>query len=520
MKSRFVKWMAVALVPLAILGCQKKETNGGGESVSKAGQTFTILAGSELKDVESLVQAFGMQNNVQVQFKYTGSLDAVDELAANNYDAAWLSHGKYLQLVPEMKSKIKASEKTMYSRVVLGVKPEKMKELGWANGKTSWKDILKAVEQGKFKFAMTNPTGSNSGFVSLVGLAAALSGKGDALEESDIPEKELSQFFKGQSVTAGSSGFLADKFAADPNKADALINYESVIRSLKDRVALTVLVPKEGVVTADYPLMRLTEEPGKTAFYNELIQYLRSAPAQKEIAQNTGRTPLSGDDSAEIVNELPFPGNLKVIEAVLRGFLDVYSKPAVSYFVVDTSGSMANYGRLTELQKSLLTLSQGDGTVGGRFASFKNRESITLVSFSNEISAPKDFELSQDKAANAEQLGQFATAVRQLSAGGGTAIYSAISSVYGKAQAQMAKGDKTVSIVLLTDGANNSGMSHREFMTALQSGGEPRVPVYTILYGEGNAQELSELAQATGANVFDARKAGLKKIMKSIRAYQ
>lgn len=524
MKSQFVKWMALALMPLAMMGCERKQgpNNESGNLLSSSsyGQTFTILAGSELKDVESLVQAFGMQKNVQVQFKYTGSLDAVDELAAKSYDSAWLSHGKYLQLVPEMKSQIKASEKTMYSRVVLGVKPEKMSELGWANGKTNWKDILKAVEQGKFKFAMTNPTGSNSGFVSLVGLAASLSGKGDALEESDIPEKELSVFFKGQSMTAGSSGFLADKFVAESAKADALINYESVIKSIQDKVKLTVLIPKEGVVTADYPLMRLTGDTEKTAFYNELVAYLRSPEVQKDIAQRTGRTPLLGDDSTDIINELPFPGNLKVIEAVLQGFLDVYSKPAVSYFVVDTSGSMDNYGRLVELQKSLLTLSEGDGTVGGRFASFKNRESIGLVSFSNQVSAPQTFELTNDKVANTAELGKFANSVRSLYAGGGTAIYSAISSVYGDAQAKLAKGDKTVSIVLLTDGSNNSGMSHREFLRMVNQMGEPKVPVYTILYGEGNSSELSEVAQVTGGNVFDARKAGLKKVMKSIRAYQ
>ena len=255
MFKRILALLAVSIAALILSACDNT-TQGGAAATAAApaGPVFRILAGSELKDIAPLVSGFGNRNGVTVQFDYTGSLDAVDRLSdTHSYDAVWVSHGKYLQLVPGVKSQIKAAEKTMYSRVVLGVRAPVAKRLGWQSGKTTWEDVIKAAQTGKFRFAMTNPTASNTGFVALVGLAAELSGKGDALEVKDIPEDRLKAFFASQSMTSGSSGTLADQFVAQPDAADGLINYESVIRTLNARAGqnLTVIVPKEGVITAD-----------------------------------------------------------------------------------------------------------------------------------------------------------------------------------------------------------------------------------------------------------------------------
>lgn len=520
MKMVLKAWLFVMTL-VVMTACSPQGSNG--TTSSAQGPAFRILAGSELKDVAPLVVAFGQSQGVTVQFEYTGSLDAVDTLGnAHNFDAVWVSHGKYLQLVPQVMSQMKASEKTMYSRVVLGVKPEKARELGWNLAKAnqvSWHDVLAAVKAGKLRLAVTNPAGSNTGFVTLVGVASELSGKGDALEEKDIPTAALKDLFSGVTLTSGSSGDLADKFKADTSRADAIVNYEASIAQLqKSGVSLEVVIPKEGVITADYPLM-LLKQSGQQAFYDKLIAYVRSDAAQQSIARDTFRTPLAGDGSGVVVNELPFPNSVKVVDALLRSFMDEYSRPASSFFVLDTSGSM-NGERISDLKNAMYTLAQGDGSVSGRFAAFRAREHIFVTSFSNVVQPTQSFELSTDAAQNRQLLNTLAQRVNGLSADGGTAIYDALMSVYQKAQAEMRSGKRNASIVLLTDGDNNTGMRFEEFAARVADLGTPRVPVYAILYGEGNVQEMNDLASRTGGKTFDARTMKLKSVMKTIRAYQ
>ncbi len=93
----------------------------------------------------------------------------------------------------------------------------------------TWKDIADAAKAGKFTFGMTNPTSSNTGLTATIGLAAALAKNPDALTEADLKNPRLSDFFKGQSLTSGSSGWLAEAYERDQSKVDGIINYESVL---------------------------------------------------------------------------------------------------------------------------------------------------------------------------------------------------------------------------------------------------------------------------------------------------
>ena len=104
---------------------------------------------------------------------------------------------------------------------------------GWAgNPDVTWKDIAAKARAGQLGYGMTNPAASNSGFSALVGVAAAMAGTGDALRTEDVDERGLTVFFNGQTLTAGSSGWLADGFVTGQAKLDGLINYESVLLGL------------------------------------------------------------------------------------------------------------------------------------------------------------------------------------------------------------------------------------------------------------------------------------------------
>jgi Ca-activated chloride channel family protein len=47
-----------------------------------------------------------------------------------------------------------------------------------------------------------------------------------------------------------------------------------------------------------------------------------------------------------------------------------------------------------------------------------------------------------------------------------------------------------------------------------------RVRVFTVLFGEGNAGELKDLAEMTGGRAFDSRATPLALMFKGIRGYQ
>ena len=193
----------LTLFALLLAGCGKQDNAAAPPDPAN---TLSVLAGSELKDIEPLLPALTQATGITLQMRYVGTLEAVEKLQAGEaVDAAWLASNRYAMLVPDARARIAASERTMLTPVVLGLKDRKATELGWKNNpNVTWKDIAQAAAQGQFTFGMTSPASSNTGFSALLGLAAALSGKGDALEEKDIDAKRLAAFFKAQRLTAGS----------------------------------------------------------------------------------------------------------------------------------------------------------------------------------------------------------------------------------------------------------------------------------------------------------------------------
>src|SRR5262249_34091458 len=157
-----------------------------------------------------------------------------------------------------------------------------------------WRDVATAAKDGKLRFAMTNPSASNSGFTALLGVASAFAGSADAVSSKDV-DGRLKELFAGQKLTAGSSGWLADAYVSHQDTLDGMINYESVLLSLngsgKLHDPLRLIYPAEGIVTANYPLLLLNDK--KKDDYDKLVAYLTSADFQKLITKDTLRRPVT-----------------------------------------------------------------------------------------------------------------------------------------------------------------------------------------------------------------------------------
>jgi hypothetical protein len=114
--------LAATALALLVAACGKGDPDAG----ASAGQTLTVLAGSELRDIEPMLPDLRRATGVDLKMTYSGTLDAVEQLQAGApFDVAWLPSGRYAQLVPEVRKRIVATERTMTTPVVLGLKASK-----------------------------------------------------------------------------------------------------------------------------------------------------------------------------------------------------------------------------------------------------------------------------------------------------------------------------------------------------------------------------------------------------------
>jgi Ca-activated chloride channel family protein len=381
-------------------------------------------------------------------------------------------------------------------------------------------------------------------------VAAALAGTSDALRSSDISPAALTSFFSGQALTAGSSGFLSDAYVrSQDSQADlppaaaggsahspgrfgpvaGMINYESVLLSLnasgKLREPLTLVYPKDGIVTADYPLMLL--RPDKRALYQRAVSWLRLPATQRRLEADTARRPAVPGVPLDLrfpgatLTELPFPASEQVANDLLAAYLDKFRRPTHAIFLLDVSGSMAG-ARLAALKAALRGLSGTDQSLSGQFTRFRAREKITIVTFASRVYDNRDFTVD-DPSPGSPGLKAVDDFVDHLQVRDATAIYSALDAGYEAAGAALAADPSYLtSIVLMTDGENNAGASPESF-EAYYRGLRPAargVRTFTIGFGDADLSVLRRISDETGGALFDARTGSLSDVFKDIRGYQ
>jgi Ca-activated chloride channel family protein len=526
-RSRFARSLAAGLCVLSLATA----CSGGG--TDKKGGTLRILAGSELTDLGPILAQAKKDIGVTVKLDYAGTLAGVqrvlDGTASRDHDAIWFSSNRYLALHPEAQGRLGPSVKIMSSPVLLGLRTSVARRLGWDKARPTWSAIAAAASAGKFTYGMTNPVSSNSGFSALVGVAAALSGTGAALDGPTISRvaPRLRGFFAAQRLTSGSSGWLSDTYAADPGRTDGLINYESVLLTLNASrrlpEPLTLVYPADGVVTADYPLTQLASASGPSAdAFRRLTDYLRRPAVQRQIMARTHRRPVVPQvrTSAEFgaqPPELPFPGRADAADALIDAYFNRLRRPARTVYVLDVSGSMRGT-RLASLKAALTALTGADTSLSGRFQRFHDREEVTLLPFSSRPGRPDTYVVPP--SSSSAELAKIRDSAQALTAGGSTAIYESLEKAYSVIGEK--SDDRITSIVLMSDGESNQGATAADFRDWY--GRQPlalrRVPVFAILFGESATGEMNGLAAPTHGKVFDARLQSLSAVFGEIRGYQ
>ncbi|MFJ9813729.1 substrate-binding domain-containing protein [Streptomyces sp. NPDC101151] len=514
MTRRTARVLALLATTAALLTACTAEEQQDDTSAPKPG-TLRVLASSELSDMTAVFDRVRKDTGVTIRPTYMGTLDAVDLLARGKadgaYDALWLSSDDYLRLRPDAAKKVLSETPVMSSPVAIGVKPATVQTLGWKPEQVTWSQIEQAVQDGRLTYGMTDPARSNSGFSTLVSVASALSGAQSALTDADVAKAtpRLKEFFKGQKLTSGSSGWLATAYRRR-GTVDALLNYESVLKGIP---GLTVIHPRDGVVTADYPFSSLTATDARTREdVRKVTADLRTDAVQKLITGTTHRRPVvasvppaSGLDTGRR-RELPFPGSRSVADGLLHSYENELRRPSRTVYVLDTSGSMEG-DRLAALKTALSGLT-GD---------FRDREEVTLMPFGSDVKSVRTHVVDPGNPKGG------ADAIRRdteaLEADGNTAIYTSLEKAYGHLGADR---DTFTSIVLMTDGENTAGAKARDFDDFYRrlTGARRDIPVFPILFGDSDRSELARIADLTGGRLFDARQGSLDGAFEEIRGYQ
>ena len=226
------------------------------------------------------------------------------------------------------------------------------RRLGWDKRPPTWAQIAAAAGANKLSYAMSNPATSDAGFSTLGAAATALS-DGGSLEvaEIDAMAPRLRRLFSAQRLTSNSAAELTEAYvkqAGKPGAPQGLVGYESALMSLnaskKLAKPLTVVIPADGTVSADFPMSLLarTRPQARTA-YTVLTDWLRSPAGQKMIMDKTSRRPVAAGVAPakkfgkRMLVELPFPARRPVLDRLLVTYLNSARRETQSIYVLDLS---------------------------------------------------------------------------------------------------------------------------------------------------------------------------------------
>ncbi len=496
------------------------------------GETLRILSGSENAELSAILDECEKQTGVKVEMTYKGSVDIMQELknGAPDYDAVWTASSLWISLGDE-KHIVKHDKSVCTTPVIFGIKKSIAERLGFTDGEVSIKDILGAIESGELSFCMTSATQSNSGASAYIGFLYALLGKSSALTDDDLSDPAISEQIKsllsGVERSSGSSGWLEDMFLA--GDYDAMVNYECLIidadRKLTEsgREPLYAVYPYDGLSIADSPLGYLDHgDSGKEQAFLKVQDYLLSDEAQNAIEATGRRISLNsvseqnksvfnaewGIDTDRILSPITMP-SADVLMNALNLWQSSFRKPSLTVYCLDYSGSMSGEGNAQlvnamsqvllqeNAERNLLQAGTGDINVVVTF------DSHVLNVYSCENSEP-------DELANLYQ------SVCDELTGGGTDIYTAAQYAIELIQGKYDASDYTTAVILMTDGASVT-LNKPDFEDFYRESGTD-IPVFSIMFGSAQREQLDEIAALTNARVFDGRE-DLVGAFRSVKGY-
>ncbi len=527
----------IILATLLLAGCGSMKSSpsnntqsGAADFVAGQGEVIRIVSGSENEELEPIIEEYAKGHNVQIQMDYIGSLEIMNMLGQENidYDAVWPASSIWISM-GDVNHRLKHVQSISTTPVVFGIKESKAKELGLLRDDVHIADIVELIEDGRLSFAMTSATQSNSGASAYLAFLTALAGGGEVLTTDDLNDQALqgkiSALLSGVNRSSGSSNWLVDLFLK--TDYDAMVNYEALIISANKQFAargdepLALIYVKDAISIADSPLAFISKDDSsdKEKLFLAFQEYLLSKETQNKIEQ-TGRRDAYGNidpanekvftewgiDTKAVLSPITLP-KADTIRLALNLYQTAFKKAALTLYCLDFSGSMSGEGN-TQMVTGLeqLLIAENART---HFLQGTPDDVSYFILFDDNI-----MDVIQANGNDAE-LAQAYQRIQGTRTGGGTDVYKAILEAF-KELAAYDLANYTPAIVLLTDGQS---MQSNENQVINQYNAMNRdIPIFSIMYGDANPDQLQALADLTNARVFDGRK-DLTDAFKKVKGY-
>ncbi|WP_417915005.1 substrate-binding domain-containing protein [Candidatus Electronema sp. JM] len=526
---RRLVFLITSLSAVILSGCDQSQPPQQQSPKPAAAVSLSIVSGSENNTLEPLLQQFAKEQNIGIAVKYMGSVDIGLELAkgkASQFDAVWPASSLWLSL-GDKQGVVKNAKSVMRSPVVFAVKKSIAQKLGWDKKDVTVMELLEGVEKDHLRFAMTSATQSNSGTSAFLAFLSAFAGgpevlTAEHLSNADVADK-IKRFLRSVNRSSGSSGWLKDMLAKDYLYYDGMVNYEAMViefnRSLPPgQEPLFAVYPVDGVSIADSPLGFIAKgDAAKEAAFAKLQDYLLSPAVQDSIQAQGRRTGLVGMDTVDpakaatlntvfnpdwginlsrILTPIRTPAAPVVSEA-LNLYQTAFRKPSLTAYVLDYSGSMAGTG-VDQLRKAMRTLL--DQRIAKEYLLQASPEDMTIVVPFNNV-VKESFEA---KGNDPQVLGELLAKIEALEPGGGTNMYMGAAEAVKRIKLYAESGKYHASVIVMSDGMSEGNIE--QFRSLIGGTGMGKdIPVFTILFGEAQPEQMKAFAEAMSGRMFDGR---------------
>ncbi len=524
--------LITVLAAFALSGCDQNQAPQQGKKTSSLppanSTSLSIVSGSENSTLEPLLQQFARQQNISIQINYMGSVDIGLELAkgtASQFDAVWPASSLWLSL-GDKQGVIKNAKSIMRSPVVFAVRKSIAQKLGWDKKDVTVMEILEAVEKEHLRFAMTSATQSNSGTSAFLAFLNAFAGGPEVLTAEHLHDPaaadKIKRFLRSVNRSSGSSGWLKDMLLKDYLYYDGMVNYEAMVIEFNRQLPpgqepLYAVYPVDGISIADSPLGFIAKgDATKEAAFTKLQDYLLSPTIQDSIQAQGRRTGLIsmdvdpaksaalrpvfnpdwGIDVSRILTPIRLPA-VPVVADALNLYQTAFRKPSLTAYVLDYSGSMAGKG-VDQLRKAMRTLL--DQRVAKEYMLQASPEDVTIVvPFNSSVVTSLEA-----KGNDPQVLGDLLAKIENLEPGGGTNMYVAAAEAVRKMQSYAESGQYHASVIVMSDGMSEGSMA--QFNATIAGTGMGKdIPLFTILFGDAQPEQMKAFAEAMSGRMFDGR---------------
>lgn len=441
--------------------------------------------------------------------------------------------------------------------------PERMaRQLGWPGKQPSLADFAKlcadpegwsqfgggAATWGTFKLGKTNPYTSTSGLNALLMQSYAASNKKASLTAADVAKaKDFNKQFESCAIHYGDTtgAFLKRVYDRDQNgqsmsyvsaialEETSVINYnlgnpqsnviDANTKLVPPREKLVAIYPPTGSLVSDNPITVLgtsaswVTDDQRTA--GEAFKKFVMTPAAQAVLGDYGFRPADtnakpagkvtsefGADPTQPKVILPKP-DVATTAAAMNQWNEV-RKPSSVLLLIDVSGSMgdpANDGTSNTRMKSAI-----EGAIA-TLGHFRPTDELGVWAFSTTLksSAGTNIAVVRDVKPLGGDREVLANQLRQLSPVQGTPLYDSIGTAFNAMHAR-AQAGRINAIVVLTDGEDTNSQIDidslkRQLRVPDESNDPLQIRVFPIVYGEASSNALTDIAVASGGQMFSAK---------------